>query len=189
MGSPRDIEHTFAGAGEIRHQLAGRYIRVLSATGDVFVKPGGGSEVRRKSGQALYLANGFNEVTLRSTIAQTVQVVIADEPQDDNAQTVTANVTATVAAGNTVTTTADASVAATTTAQVLAGRADRLTAIIKNLAANAAPIRVGDAGTAAAQGHELAPGESIALDTTSAIYVYNSHGSAQSVSLTEVRAV
>lgn len=55
--------------------------------------------------------------------------------------------------------------------------------IIKNLQANAATIRVAGASAAAALGHELAPSESITLNTKAAIYGYNPGGVAQSVSV------
>ena len=189
MASPRDITHTFTGAGEVQHRLQGRYLRILSATDDVYVQLDGGSEVLRKSGQAINDPDGFAFIKLRSTVAQTVQIVVADTPQDDNAQTITATVSATIGAGDTLTSAPDFSVPATTTSQVLAGRADRLTAIIKNLNSNTDPVRVGDASVGASRGHELMPGESISLDSTSSISVYNPKASAQSVSLLEIRDV
>ena len=53
--------------------------------------------------------------------------------------------------------------------------------IVKNLFANAAIIRVGDAASGAARGHELNPGESITLNTMGAVYAFCA--AAQSVSV------
>lgn len=83
-------------------------------------------------------------------------------------------------------TTADDSIAATTTVLVLAANTDRKEAIITNLADNGAKIRVGDSNTGASRGVELSPGQSITLETTAAIYVYNAGAASQSVALLEV---
>lgn len=91
-----------------------------------------------------------------------------------------------IAAHSTLVTTADDSIAATTTEQILAANTDRKEALITNLADNGAKIRVGDANTGAGRGIEVSPGQTITLNTTAAIYVYNEGASAQSVAILEV---
>lgn len=77
-------------------------------------------------------------------------------------------------------TVADVALGAAATTQILAANADRRKAIITNLAANVSIFRIGDAAAAAARGVELAPGETLEIETTEAIYGYNP-GVAQSV--------
>ncbi len=190
MSTPRDYALTFSGAGTQEVGAVGRFLRVLSApSSGAFFSINGGTELFRQQGQSINLDSEFDRVRVRSTVAQTVRFTVSDIPQDDNSQELVATVTATIAAGDTLTSTADQSVVAASASQVIAGRADRLTVTIKNLASNAAPIRVGDASVTATRGHELAPGESVTLSTTSAVFVYNTHAAAQSVSILEVRDV
>lgn len=54
--------------------------------------------------------------------------------------------------------------------EILPANANRRTAIIGNLAGQATTMRIGPHGVGAAIGAELAPGESISLDTTQAIH-------------------
>lgn len=91
-----------------------------------------------------------------------------------------------LAGSGTLKTTADESVAATTAEQVLAANTSRRHAVVQNLDGNTAAVRVGDSNVGAARGHKLVPGDSIVLETTAAVYVYNTHSAAQSVSLVEV---
>lgn len=67
-------------------------------------------------------------------------------------------------------------VAAAPAAQILAANANRRSAIIGSLATNVNTARIGDAATGAAQGAELAPGESITVEATEAIFAYNPAG-------------
>lgn len=86
----------------------------------------------------------------------------------------------------TLQTDADVACGAAATTQVLPLNNNRAYARISNLLINSEPIRVGDANTGAARGQEVVPGDSIELETVSAIYVYNPHSAAQSVGLLEV---
>jgi len=188
VGTPRDITHTFPGAGEVQHQIAGRYIRVIDATGDVFIRLGGGSEVRAGAGQGLDSSGRFTKFSLRSAIAQTVQVRISDTPQEDNTQTVTATVTASIAPGNTLDIGGDVSIPALSSATVLAGDATRLAAVINNISDQ--ELRIGGAGVGAATGVPLKPGEEKVIATTAIIACYNPHASvAKSVAVLPLREV
>lgn len=66
---------------------------------------------------------------------------------------------------------------------ILAANANRRSAIIGALAANTGIIRIGDNGVTATRGAELNIGESITIESTEAIYVYNNSGAAQDVSV------
>lgn len=80
---------------------------------------------------------------------------------------------------------ADVSALATAATQIIA--ADAVNAerevIIKNLNANTQTMRIAGATAAAALGHELAPGESITLNTLAAVYAYNPGAGAESLSV------
>ena len=114
---------------------------------------------------------------------------ISDVDWDVNPPVSTGTIIGTVATlekkAATLNDTADKSVAATTQATLLAANTSRRAAIIKNLDANTAASRIGDA-PAASQGHELMPGETIVLATTADILGFNTGAGAQSVSLLEV---
>lgn len=68
---------------------------------------------------------------------------------------------------------ADVVLVAGATTQILAANAARRIAKISNLTANTKIFRIGDAAAAAARGVELAPGETMEIEATEAIYGYN----------------
>jgi len=187
--NPRDYEITFAGAGEREIFARARYVRVLDATGDVFIKADDASEVKRVKGQALNLETGFSKITIRSAIAQTVRVVLASLPQDDASTSVNATVSATVAPANTLDAGGDVNILATSSALLSAGDVTRMALIVSNPASNTAAVRVGGAGVGAASGVAIEPGESITLATTAAVYGYNTSSGAQSVQVLPMREV
>lgn len=79
---------------------------------------------------------------------------------------------------------ADVSINAGVAGQVVAASVKaKREVIIKNPAANAASFRIAGATVAAALGFELAPGESITMDTTAAIHAFNTGAGAQSLSV------
>ncbi|RLG23041.1 hypothetical protein DRN85_10125 [Methanosarcinales archaeon] len=77
----------------------------------------------------------------------------------------------------------DVSLTAGAATMIVAADADRQCVMITNLAANTQTFRIGNASVSATAGVELAPGESIEIETTAAVYGYNPGGSAESVSV------
>lgn len=67
---------------------------------------------------------------------------------------------------------ADVAMIGVATTQILAANAARRVAYITNLLGNAQTLRVGDAAAAAARGTPLAPGDTITIETTEAIFAY-----------------
>jgi hypothetical protein len=63
---------------------------------------------------------------------------------------------------------------------------DRREIIIKNRSVNAREIRIGDTQAGATEGHEIAPGETFRMNVSGAVYVYNPHSAAVSVSVTVI---
>lgn len=80
-------------------------------------------------------------------------------------------------------TVADVSLVATSTTQILGALGSRICALISNLATNTGTFRIGDASVGATRGAELAPGESISIESIEAIHGYNPGGGAESVSV------
>lgn len=81
---------------------------------------------------------------------------------------------------------ADVSVSATTTAVVSAAVANRRTVLLSNPVSNTREFRIGDSGAGAANGVILNPGDTFAFDTVAAVYAYNPHGAAQSISVCDM---
>ena len=80
-------------------------------------------------------------------------------------------------------TSSDVSLLAGVTTMIVGADADRLCVMIANLATNTQTFRIGNASTDASTGIELAPGESIEIETTAAVYGYNPGAGAESVSV------
>lgn len=80
---------------------------------------------------------------------------------------------------------ADVAVGAGVAVQIVAADAvnTQREVIIKNLFANAAIMRIAGATAAAGVGHELAPGETITLNTLGAVFAFNTGAAGQSVSV------
>ncbi len=97
------------------------------------------------------------------------------------------NVTASVATANTIQSPLDVSLTAATASVISAANAARKELMIKNPSTNTASIRLGSATVAANKGFELAPGESVVLTTTAAVYGFSTPG--ESVSLSELEYV
>jgi hypothetical protein len=78
---------------------------------------------------------------------------------------------------------ADVTLVATSVTQITEGLVSRLNTLIKNKRTNIQTFRIGDSNVGATRGAELAPGESIVIETTEAIYGYNPGGSSEKVSV------
>jgi hypothetical protein len=76
---------------------------------------------------------------------------------------------------------ADVTLAATATTQILPALAVRMCALISNKTSNTQTFRIGDASAGATRGVELAPGQSISIETTEAIFGYNPGGAGENV--------
>jgi len=86
------------------------------------------------------------------------------------------------AASGNLATVADNSIAAGAQEQLVAADATRREVIISNLD-TAATFRVGDVNAGVARGIPLAPGQTLILETTSAVYAYNTGGAAASLAV------
>jgi hypothetical protein len=64
---------------------------------------------------------------------------------------------------------------------VVAADSSRKSVTISNLSSNVQIMRIGDSNAGAARGVELSPGQSVTLETESAVYAYNPGASAESL--------
>ncbi len=192
MGKPREYVLTFSGAGSQPVQAMGKHLRITEApSAAVFVTLDDGTEIKRAAGQGLNLSEGFGNgrIAIRSTVAQAVRFVVADEEQPDNAANVSVSVAATVSPGNTVETVADVSIPATSAGIVFAGDPDTRAVIVTSLETNADVIRVGEGAVGATRGHPLYPGDSVTLAANAEVRAYNTSASAQSVAVLAVKDI
>lgn len=81
-------------------------------------------------------------------------------------------------------TTADTALVALTAAEILAANVNRKEALITNLGLSALSIRVGDSNVGAARGQPVAPGQTVTLETTAAIWGFSTPG--ETVTLLEI---
>lgn len=192
MKYPTDHLLVFAGASTQTIPESGKFVRVIEATDDVYIKLDDTStELKRGVKSGIANIQGFRKVQVRSLVAQTIRICISDEPQDEGRDDVAVTVSATIAPGDTITTAADVSIAAATADLIVAASATRKSVIIKNPSTNTDSFRIGEAGgVTAGRGFELEPGESIALTVNCAVHGYNTKaGGAQTLSYIEVSDV
>lgn len=155
---------------------------LISLDGDALQFMAQGLKIRTKGGDRfanVTVDNSGNASTL------TLRLAIGDGDLVDQRLSLTGAIS--VTKGDQFDTVPDVSVGAGVSAELLATDTARCEAIINNLAANAATLRVGDSNVAAARGVELAPGETIVLTTTEAVHAYNPGGVAQSVAVMEIK--
>lgn len=136
---------------------------------DVLAMPGETFEVEGNAlgkGVLIQGDDGTDRHNVAVDASGNVQVDIIDEPKADILNSI-----------------ADVTLAATATTQILGALVTRLCALISNKKANTQTFRIGDSNAGATRGVELAPGQSISLETTEAIHGYNPGGSGEAVSV------
>lgn len=163
---------------------AGRFVRILEATGSVRIESSSGIFADLAKGQAILAPEpwGSLRITDLGGIGQTVTVFIGDGQFFDDR--LTGTIQTTPAASTTLTTTADAS-CTTTAGQKVAANASRRAVILAAAPANTDNIKVGDSNVGAARGITLQPGQAITLDTTAAIHARAASGT-QTLEIMEI---
>jgi hypothetical protein len=167
---------TFTAATPKQFEIPGNYFFLDSL-------PGGLATVRfSRSGRLLpedltdvmagwYAAptGGFDAVEITSSLTQAVSFYIARGQVGSNV--FSGNVA--VSKPTTIDTVADVALGAGVATQIVPLDAARRQALITNLQANVNIIRVGDANVGAARGVQVAPGQTITLDGTEAIFGFD----------------
>lgn len=184
----------FAG-GDTKRLPGGNFLRLLTAENAVkveYIRAGTILEAETADGvRAGYggfppksdsQKRAFDEVRITSASAQTVELLILQGSADYQRAVGTVSVTRSAA----IVTTTDVVMAAGARTPILAANTARRRALITNLAAGVATLRIGDAvNVGATRGIPLAPGETITIDSTAAISGWNPGGAAQNVAVME----
>jgi len=124
---------------------------------------------------------GFDLVEITSSLTQALSFYIARGQVGSNVFSGVVSATK----PTTIDTVADVALGAGAATQILPADAARRQALITNLQANANVIRVGDAAVTAARGVEVAPGQTITLDGTEAIFGFDA--AAESVGVVVIK--
>lgn len=166
-----EYSFTFGGAGEQSVDVEGDWIQVHSSD-----PAGAGIRVNDGKRGTWYEGQGrrvhYERVSIYSSIAQTVVLLLGFGHASDARATANVNVDATIAAGNTLDNGGDVSCTGGATTQLLAADTARKYALIKNVSTNTITVRVGGAAVGAATGTPLEPGETLPMATTAAIFAY-----------------
>ena len=192
----RTFPRTFDGSGtDKKTEAGGSHFRLLETTAvltvnvyrdgeqianHVGVQQGFAWESIGDDGLPLY----FDYLELTSAAAQTIKLTVGAGRAYNDATS--GNVTATLVKPTTLSDTADVALAAAATTLILAASATRRTATITNLASNTKTFRIGAATAGAGRGAPLAPGASIEIEGTAAVYGYNPAGAIESVAVLTV---
>lgn len=181
---PRDFTIVFAGADTREIGLSARYVHIMRApTASVFVKLDDGDELERVTGEGIFVGTGFKNLKVRSAVAQTVRVMVADEPQVTGGGTGASGGSPTIVSElpSSAIATPAANVIATGAALAIAANASRRRLTISSLSTNTGSVFVQANGAGAGRGIELQPGMSVEIKTTAAVDVRNDSGANQTV--------
>lgn len=85
MSTPRDEVIVFSGAGSKDINVQSQFVRILEATGYVYLSfDGSTQEMKRRVGQEVNYGQKFKRLLVRTESAQTVRIVVADFSQPDD---------------------------------------------------------------------------------------------------------
>lgn len=166
----------------------GDYVHILTApVTDLKCRFDGGEQVPMYEGVGF--RRYYREVEFESATGQSIVALLGFGSVADGRATANVNVTATVAAGNTINDGGDVSCLATARTQLLAADASRTYALLSNESGNSITVRIGSVAVTAATGIILEPGETLAYATTAAIYAYNNAASDVTINAASIRQV
>lgn len=115
----------------------------------------------------------FTKITLLSTTAQSVTVLVGDT-QILQSTNVNVNATATVAIANSNPGVLDVTITANSSAQIIGANSNRKSVMLRSIPENVAAVRLGNAvSVGATTGFRLDPDESVTIPTEGAVYGFN----------------
>jgi hypothetical protein len=168
-----DHDLVFLGSDVQEIQAVGRYIRIREATSSVYLTIDGSGEIVRAKGEQIDVGKNSYRVRIRSTVAQNVSVVSSDTPQDDNRNSVSLTVNATVTNGNDNAHLAKVAVGAGVSALIAAANVNRKSLRVSLLSDAAGYVTLGKLGVTATAGGTLEAGMVDYIDTEGALYAFN----------------
>lgn len=180
---------TIAAGDSVPIHASGAYVVALSATGSFALAFDGGPFTPFLAGLKVQLAHSetFKTVRIKDTSGNPNTIMLGLGFGDLTDARLNLSGAITIAGSQNIATVADVALAAGVATQIVAANVARRAVVVKNLAGNLQTMRIGDAVAGAARGLELAPGETISIDSGAAVYGYNPGGAAESVSVMEVR--
>lgn len=186
-----DYSLTFSGAGERPIQAIGRFLRIREADSDVYIRYGSRSEIKRLKGEQIdfgdfYRKDLAEQIVIRSLIAQTIELVVSDTPQDDNRQAVSLSTTTTLDSSNNTADAPAVSVAATSSAQLVTSNGNRIELEIAVSSDEIGGVWVGGSTIANQRGVLIEPGMSRVYSSDSEWWAYNPNASAVLVQVLEL---
>lgn len=171
-----------------QHVIDGDYIHIMTApVQDLIVRFDDGEPVTMYEGMGF--RRYYRSVTFESATGQTIVVLCGFGSVFDGRATANVNVTATVAAGNTLRKGADVSCASGAATLLLAADSARLDAYVMNPSTNTVTVRVGPSNVDASSGIPLEPGMCLPISTTAAVYAYQASGGAVTIAAASVAQV
>jgi len=164
------VSETFTGPRDF--PLSGKYFKLLSTVNpvDLFFFGEGGQSVSDQATavtRGFFCRLGFERIRIVTGGNETVKFVVSSA--DAGIETVEAI----VSKASVIDTVADVALAAGVATQILPAQAARRRAHISNLSANVDLIRLGDASVAAARGVEIAPGQTLTVEGTEAVFGFS----------------
>jgi hypothetical protein len=183
----REFTFSVAVSGAETIFFAHRYFRVMTISGTASIRFGasGSKTSFIGAGVGIELDSPTDRVTIFNEGGGilTLTVALSMGRISDDRLNVSGTVSTQETKAATLTSTADVALAAASTIIKAANTTRRAIIITNTHAANA--VRIGEVSVAAARGAYLAPGASISLDTTAAVYGYDA-SAAVTVSVLEV---
>lgn len=179
-------DYTIDAGGKAQISIPGTYFQLMESSSDVTIR-----FFRHDSeiGIAENVPEGFtfgpvaepwHRVEIESAAAQTVKASVSRAAT--GLLRITGAIDADITKATTLDSLPDVVIGAGATQILAAADSTRREILVSNLAANASPIRVGDGGASAANGVPCAPGETVTITTSGAVYAYSA--TAQSVAVT-----
>lgn len=186
--SLRDFNLVFLADQEQQLNVVGNFFGIKESTGDVYVSLDDGAFVKRIAGD--YQTTNFSTIKVKSSIAQSVLLVAGTGQLTSQNLSVSVAGDVIIAPGNQNTGIEDVTIAPGATGIIAAANAVRKSLIIKALGSNS----MGDTGRiafapTATKGIEISAGESVVIDSSAAISLYNAGADNFTVSLMEVNSI
>ncbi len=169
----KDFTVTIEAGSEQQIDIHGNYFHVLESTTEVGIQFDEGQRIKRKAGQGGSASSEYEQVTISSSVLQTVRISLGYGTVQDNTANVTGNVTANWTASNSTQSGSDVTILAGSSVQVVAANTKRQTVIIMNSPENENTVRLGDNTVNANSGLPLSIGGSASLDCQTAFSVFN----------------
>lgn len=158
----------------------GQYIRVLESDGALELSIDNSSFQSIEKGLQIKSLKPFFRLKFKDTsgASNTVKIAVSNDNIQDDRNVITGTVTVSETGAGTFTDIADPSIVITTATLIIAAAGTTKEVSISNLSGNSNNFRIGSSAVAADRGIPLAPGDTIFLNCSAALYAFNSNDGA-----------